>query len=130
MIPKISFTVKQTLSGGVALGPAQVDVGLSGKNLSADFILPDGSPWRQAMEGKIEVLLDEAQAHIDHMARRAQATAQQHPFLHGLSTLCGAVDSLLRDQIPAIKDWIGKRRPARMVPASPRPWSPTRPSSA
>src|SRR5450631_3629657 len=55
-IPKLSFNVKQDLSAGVALGSAQLDVGLSGQSLTADLVFPDGSPWRHNIEAHIDLL--------------------------------------------------------------------------
>jgi len=105
IIPKLSFKVKQDLSAGIAAGPAQLDVGLSGQSLTGDLVFPDGSPWRRDIEAHLAQLIQQA---VDAAKSRGQESARQKQkdgFLHGIACLCHAVDILLRDQIPSIQDY-------------------------
>lgn len=108
-IPKISAKVKQSASGAVAFGPAQLDVGITGQSLVADLIFPDGSPWRRAIEADLSSLINDA---VKATKKRPAAVAehkQEGGFLHGMAALCDAVDKLLRVEISAVQDWETKR---------------------
>jgi len=105
IIPKLSFKVKQDLSAGVALGPAQLDVGLSGQSLTTDLVFPDGSPWRRDIETHLNRLIQQAVDAAKGRGRLSESQKQAGGFLHGMALLCRAVEHLLRDQIPSIQDY-------------------------
>lgn len=101
-MPKFAFKVKQTLSASLALGPAQLDLGLTGQSLAADLVLPDGSPWRRHIEQHLSHLAQQALVSGERRRRTRAQHRQPDGFLHGLSALCRAVDTLLRNEIPSI----------------------------
>jgi uncharacterized protein (TIGR02594 family) len=106
IIPKFNVKVNQTLTGGVAAGPAQVDLGLTGQSLAADLLFPDGSPWRHSLESWIRTKIDEA---VDSDAQRAEflrSAKEQGGFLEGFAAVCTAVDRVLKTEIiPSVLDY-------------------------
>ncbi len=120
-IPKIMFNVTQDASAGVALGPAQLDVGLSGRSLSADLIFPDGSPWRRTVEDELAKLLGQAVKSTKNRAAAMEPHKQEGGFFHGMAALCEAIDKLLRAEIPAVQEWEKKsgKAPASALVTNP-----------
>lgn len=119
IIPKFNVNVSQTLTAGVAAGPAQVDLGLTGQSLAADLLFPDGSPWRHGLETWIRTKIDEA---LDSDAQRAEflrASKEQGGFLEGFAAVCNAVDRILKTEIiPSVLDYekkAGKTRASKVA---------------
>lgn len=105
IVPKLGFTVKQNITLGAAVGPAQFDVGLAGQSLAADVVLPDSSPWRREVEVRLNQLIGQAVQAAERRGRVGHALKGEGGVLHGLAALCDAIDSVLRAEIPSVIDW-------------------------
>lgn len=98
LVTKVSVECQQSLDVGFTLGAFQLDVGGSAKAFEGDFVLPDGSSWRD----ELDTTIDEWTQSLSRYLKRGKEQIQSDTSVGRFASACAFLDiwdGVLREQI-------------------------------